>query len=1126
MPSGAVFRFLQNEDGSFTALAPRKDGLVKNGDDTWDLTIAGSRTRYHFLANGNVSYIQDEFGNRLEYTYDGNGRLTRIADGAGSGRYVDIYYGGSGHISGVQDSTGRQVTYTYNANGSLASVTNPLNQTATYEYVQGRFGTPLMRKVTDHWGRVITEITYDAKDRVTSYTENGETYTLSYDYQNLANQTGKTDSNGNVYISKFGKDMQVTNRTYPGAATTASVFNTDSSLQQSTDEMGVKTIYTYTGDGSVSTVTRNYQSSPSVQWEYTYDGTFPGKVTSVTAKNPGTGQVDPDWQSWQYDYYPAGSNAPGSLHHVLLVKSDATTQTMTTYEYDAAGRMTKMTNATGGVTDYAYTGANLTSVTAPSNNDGGTRPVTGYGYDALGRVTSVTDPNGKVTSYTYDASGRVLTVTLPPPSGGSSLVFTTTYSYDNYDAQTGFLFTHVTDPNGKVTKLGYDQFGRLRRSIDAANSSTVYTYTKDVLTSITDANGNVTSYQYDVRKRLSRTTFPDGAYESYTYRNDGLLNGKTDRKNQRVTYGYDAMKRMTSKTYSGGGSQTYTYTGQNLTQVVDTTLTPNETHTYGYDTSYRVTSSTQASRGTVSYTYDAAGAPATLAITGGPTATYTRYADGSLNTIGWTPVTGSFKYTYLPTGQYQSLTLPNSQVRSYGYDDQGRLLQIANTIGGTNLATYSYGYDYDYGTSQYTKLGQRTSLTATVPVQGFNQAQTRYLYDGLYQLNQVQYPNVAPYNAEVDSWTYDGIGNRLTNTVNGNTQTYTYFKNGQNPLNGQRLSSDGTNSYTYDANGNTATRTGYTVGYDAENRQSSISGGISASYTYDYQGRRTSKTVAGTTTTYLYDGLNPIAETTSGLSSYFLNGPGIDEPIAMSISGAISYFSVDSLGSVTATNDPTGTITHNAVLDAWGNTRTETGTRQHPFTYTGREVGEAGLLFYRARFYQPGIGRFASVDPLEKLLGLNFYTALDNDPIALVDPLGLDAITDDPVIKRCLCDLFKDAQWGNAPNKAERATWIVQGPDGVRRCIRWPWKNKYSSESWDGPPPDGIVAIAHTHPEKDRSPKPSPGDQNTSDAFRIPNYVCSRAGIYKAHPNCETKDRRPCPPTLEAPASWFQGCEN
>ena len=351
-------------------------------------------------------------------------------------------YAGSGHISGVQDSSGRQVTYTYNGNGSLASMTNPLNQTTSYEYVAGRFGdAAAMKKVTDHWGRVITEVTYDTKDRVTSYTENGDTFTLTYDYANLADQTGKTDSNGNVYVTKFGKDMQVTNRTYPGGASTGSIYNPDGSLQQSTDEMGTRTSYTYTADGSVSTVTQNDQGSPSIRWDYTYDGTFPGKVVSVVAKNPGTGQVDPDWQSWQYDYYPAGSTAPGALHHVLLVKRDGTTQTMATYEYDVKGRVTQQTSATGGVTDYVYTGANLTSVTGPANNGGGTRPVTSYGYDALGRVTSVTDPYGKVTSYTYDALGRILTVTLPPPSSGSSLVFTTSYSYDNHDAQTGFLFT-------------------------------------------------------------------------------------------------------------------------------------------------------------------------------------------------------------------------------------------------------------------------------------------------------------------------------------------------------------------------------------------------------------------------------------------------------------------------------------------------------------------------------------------------------------------------------------------------------------------------------------------------------------------------------------------------------------
>jgi hypothetical protein len=70
-------------------------------------------------------------------------------------------------------------------------------------------------------------------------------------------------------------------------------------------------------------------------------------------------------------------------------------------------------------------------------------------------------------------------------------------------------------------------------------------------------------------------------------------------------------------------------------------------------------------------------------------------------------------------------------------------------------------------------------------------------------LTQANYPSVAPYNSEVHGWTYDAIGNRLSNTVNGVPQTYSYFKNGSNPLNGQRPSSDSINAYTYDANGNT-----------------------------------------------------------------------------------------------------------------------------------------------------------------------------------------------------------------------------------------------------------------------------------------------------------------------------------
>ena len=154
-----------------------------------------------------------------------------------------------------------------------------------------------------------------------------------------------------------------------------------------------------------------------------------------------------------------------------------------------------------------------------------------------------------------------------------------------------------------------------------------------------------------------------------------------------------------------------------------------------------------------------------------------------------------------------------------------------------------------------------------MPTQGFTNALTKYSYDPLYQLKKAEYPNVSPFNAEVDQWTYDAIGNRLTSQVNASIQNYTYEKIAPNPKNGQKLLGDGVNSYAYDFNGSQTSRTGgasYGFVNDLDNRLASITGAESATYTYDYQGRRTSKTVSGVTTKYLYDGLNLVSETTAG----------------------------------------------------------------------------------------------------------------------------------------------------------------------------------------------------------------------------------------------------------------------
>jgi RHS repeat-associated protein len=781
-----------------------------------------------------------------------------------------------------------------------------------------------------------------------------------------------------------------------GGGPTHTDYYADGAIQQFIDAVGVKTYYTYTANGSPLTVTRDYQGSNAVRLDYTYDTNFPAKVTSITPKNPSTNVVDPTWQAWQYDYYQPADPAPGALHHVYRVESNGTTlDTLATYAYDAHGRITSATSATGGVTSYAYDAqGNLFTVTGPANNDAGTRPVTTYGYDSLGRVTSVTDPLSHATTYTYDALDRLLTVTLPKPTTSSTLNFTTTYSHDNFDSPSGLLYTDVTDPNSELTKQGYDQYRQLVKSIDALGDATTYAYTRGLLTGITDANNNTTSYAYDPGRRLSSTIFPDSAVERYAYTSDNLLYQKTDRKNQTITYGYDHFKRLATKTYPGSTSITYTYQGQALTQVVDTSASPTETHTMAYDASYRLQSETQAARGTITRAYNADDSLATTNVQSGPATTYTYYPDGSLDTIQWSPVAGNFKYTHTLPGKYQTITFPNGQTRNFSYDNQGRLTQLTNLVsGGGNLATYAYGYDLNYTTGQYTMLGQRVSLTATVPSQGLNNHLFKYEYDQVYELNKVTYPNVAPFNSEVDSWTYDSIGNRLTNTVNGSTTNYTYQKIGSNPNNWQRLTNDGTNSYNYDANGSSISRTGYTFGWNYDNRLTSITGGAAASYSYDYRGRRAGA-IAGTSTIYLYRGLNVSREAGSVTADY-LFGPGLDRPLAVSVGGQVYYYGTDALGSVTLLTNAAGVVQDSYLYDAWGQKRTQSGTVHNPFTFTAREDGQAGLAFYRARHYQASAGRFVSEDPLRLRAGPSLYGYVRGRPSMLRDPVGLQEVGED-----------------------------------------------------------------------------------------------------------------------------------
>ena len=1082
LPNGTLYRFVENADGSYTAPEGRFDTLVRNGDNTWDLWLQRTRSRYHFAANGNLLEMVDDFGNTQTWTYV-NDRLSRIQDTSGSNRYVDVTYGADGRISDVTDLTGRNVHYAYNSSGVMTGFTNAASQTVSYSYVAGKY-VPLLSAINDHWGRNVSTVTYDAQDRVRTYTDQGETYTYTYNYNNNKTQTSKADTSGNTWVYTFGSGGLVTGSGAPGGgATGAETYYASGLVQQQTDAAGVKTYFTYDARGNVLTAINDYQGPTAVEWRHVYDPSFPDKVLSYKAYTPGTNNIHPHWQGMQFDYYQAGSNAPGAMHHVWQLADDGvTTRLMRTFTYDTHGRQLTATDALGNVTDWTYDAAgNVLTVTQPANNDAGGRPATTYGYDTLGRLTTITDPEGNITTFTYDALDRVKTTTLPKPFPASTLTFTATKFYDEYDAATGLLFTRTVDGSARSWKFGTDQWGRVHRHVDEAGNVRRTLYTKARVTGSVDPNNNSVTYAYDARGRRSLTTFPDGTTELLSYYADDTIASLRDRANQTITYGYDRHKRLVTKTYVNGGVITRTFTGQKLTQMTDTFASPSETHTYGYDNFFRFVSDGQSSRGTVTRTWDAADRLTSLAVSGGATTTYTYYPDRSVRTLVWSSVSGQFKYDYDLNGQTTLITFPNGQTRAFTYDDQSRMTQVANTHPTTGtLATFTYGYDVDPFTGQATQLGLRTSVTATVPALGLSNAVTQFGYDARAQLTQAAYPAGSAYNGLAQSFTYDALGNRLTATENGSTATYVYDVLAGNTLNTDRLSSDGSNSFTYDAKGNTTARSGsrgnFTFSYDYDNRLRSVNGDLTAGYLYDAYGRRTMKTVAGSATTYLYFRQQAIAEGGASPVQY-IYGRRIDEVLAMFRGGQPYYYASDGLGSVVTVNDAGGTVQTSYAWDAFGTARAQTANVANSIVYTGREAGEAGRHFYRARWYEPAIGRFDREDPWrwKDTLG-NRYRYVENRPTSLVDPAGkgyfafpgwnCDAVPwdavgetgpDDPTSGHIILPPADPGQ----PCKRIPEDWDVDficTPDGWRK-VQGPFTVHGLGQirGWDSPPPSDWV---------------------------------------------------------------------
>ena len=196
--------------------------------------------------------------------------------------------------------------------------------------------------------------------------------------------------------------------------------------------------------------------------------------------------------------------------------------------------------------------------------------------------------------------------------------------------------------------------------------------------------------------------------------------------------------------------------------------------------------------------------------------------------------------------------------------------------------------------------------------------------------------------------------------------------------------------------------------WDSQNRMVSCTkAGVTSAYTYGADGLRRSSTVSGITTYYVYDGQTLIREmkrnTQTGAlfnTATYLQGPRGGEyrrddtqteiDSQHNLVSVCRWYVYDGLGSVVGEVDPAGKLTSSPKYDVYGAVRGNAGTASTRQGFVGGlghvSDAETGLVYMRARYYDPTQGRFASQDP--GVHGNNWYIYCDNNPVNEVDATG------------------------------------------------------------------------------------------------------------------------------------------
>lgn len=468
------------------------------------------------------------------------------------------------------------------------------------------------------------------------------------------------------------------------------------------------------------------------------------------------------------------------------------------------------------------------------------------------------------------------------------------------------------------------------------------------------------------------------------YHPNGSLRSSVDAEGKRTSYAYDVLERIAKATYPGGRSLTYEYDGGG--NIVEIRESKDRAHTFRYDLSDNLVEAEDADDRRLKYRYDRLGNIRTVVYPGGERIKYEHNANNSLTRV--VDRAGATAYEYDSTGNIEKTVLPNGVTVLNQYDETGEVSGIKYVrTDGRAIIDFSY------------KLDSLGNIIETIATSGTESRSTLFEYDALARLRKT-----TASDGETQTYKYDGVGNRLSvlsestyaDVVRRDLDRAEYNERGL-------LLKTAKASYHYDRIGNLIAKEvdGETTRYqhDGQDRLSQIiyPDGSKSIYGYDVLGRRASKVDRdGRTTSFVYDGDNLVQEIGQDgqtLATY-IYARGVDHPISMTRQDKTYYFVYDKLGSVMGLLDTGGQPVATYQYDAWGNIEAQTGKLVNPFRFNAREWDpDSGLYYFRARYYDPQVGRFITPDPFPGDLAdpqsLNRYAFVQNNPINKIDPYGL-----------------------------------------------------------------------------------------------------------------------------------------